>query len=96
MAGLALIGIAVLVVVVVVAAAWAMTQPGVAENVIYIAGIVLVAVVVIASVAYAAYAVIAIPMYMLKGEEYQEDTDYSIEDVRPVEDKTDSDERRDL
>lgn len=94
--GLALIGICVLVVVVIAAAAWALMQPGVAENVLYVAGIVAVAIVIIAIVAYAAYAIIAIPMYMLKGEEYQEDVDYSIDDVKAVEGKSDKDERRDL
>lgn len=94
--GLVLTGIAVLIIVVIIAAAWALTQPGVAENVLYIVGIAAAAIVIIAVVAYAAYALIAIPMYMLKGEEYQENVDYSIDDVRPVDDETDKGERRDF
>lgn len=79
----------------VVAAAWVLSRPGVAEDMLYIVGITLVAVVIVVIVAYVAYAFLAIPMYMLKGEEYQENVDYSIDDVRPIEDETDRDRRRD-
>ena len=92
--GLGLIAIAVVVVVVIIAAAWALMQPGVLENVGYILAIVLVAIIVIAIVAYAAYALIAIPMYMVKGETYQENVDYNLDDVKPVEGKEDKNEER--
>lgn len=85
---LGLVGLAVVIIVVIVAAAWALSQPGVLEDVLYVVAIIIVAIVVIAVVAYAVYALVAIPMYALKGEQYQEGVDYSIEDVKPVEGKS--------
>lgn len=92
--GLGLIAIAVVVIVVIIAAAWALSQPGVLENVLYVVAIAVVAIVVIAIVAYAAYALLAIPMYMYKGEQYQENVDYNLDDVKAVEGKGDKDEER--
>lgn len=92
--GLCLIAIAAVIIVVIIAAAWALSQPGVLENVLYVVAIAVVAIVVIAIVAYAAYALLAIPMYMYKGEQYQENVDYNLDDVKAVEGKGDKDEER--
>jgi hypothetical protein len=37
--------------------------------------------------------VIAIPMYVKKGEQYQEGVDYSIDDVKPVKESSSEDKK---
>lgn len=85
---LGLIGLVVLIVAVIAVAAWALMQPGVLENVLIVVGLVLLAIVIIAIAVYAVIALSAIPLYAMKGEQYQENVDYSIEDIDPVEGKS--------
>lgn len=91
--GLGLIGLAVLIVVVVIAAAWILSIPGVMDKVLYIAIVAIVAIAVVCIGAYAVIALAAIPYYVAKGEKYQENVDYDLDDVKPVEGKT-SDDRK--
>lgn len=89
---LAMVVIVVMVIVIIAAVAYALTQPGVLESVVTIAvvaAVIIVAAVVIIGVAVA---LIALPMYAYKGERYQENVDYGLDGVEPVEGKTDADE----
>ena len=51
----------------------------------------LVAIVIIA---YIVMAIIAVPTYAYKGEQYQENVDYNLDDVKAVEGKDDKNEER--
>ncbi len=46
---------------------------------------------VIAIVAYAIMLIIAVPMYIAKGEQVQEGVDYSLDDMKPVENSSSDD-----
>ena len=45
-------------------------------------------------IGYVAMAIMAIPMYAYKGEQYQEGVDYNLDDVKSVEGKDDKNEER--
>lgn len=86
--GLGLLALAVLIVAVVIAAAWILSLPGVMDKVLYIALVAVAAIAIVCIGAYALLALAAVPYYMAKGEQYQENVDYSLNDVDPVEGKT--------
>ena len=84
-AGIALI--VLMVVVIVAAISYALMQPGVLESVVTIVAIVAVVAVALIVIGYIVMALMAIPMYAYKGEQYQEGVDYSLDDVESVEGK---------
>lgn len=84
-AGIALI--VLMVVVIVAAIAYSLMQPGVLESVVTIVAIVAVVAVALIVIGYIVMALMAIPMYAYKGEQYQEGVDYSLDDVESVEGK---------
>ena len=84
-AGIALI--VLMVVVIVAAIAYALMQPGVLESVVTIVAIVAVVAVALIVIGYIVMALMAIPMYAYKGEQYQEGVDYILDDVVSVEGK---------
>ena len=88
----AIILVAVLVVAIGVALYYAFTVPGIMEsvtNILAIAGVVILAVIgIIALLA----AVLAVPMYAYKGERYQENVNYNLDDIQPAENKKDRDD----
>ena len=53
-----------------------------------------VSVIVSVIIAYIVMAIIAVPMYAYKGEQYQENVDYNLDDVKAVEGKDDKNEER--
>ena len=90
---LGLLAIAAAMIVIGIVAYYALSQSGVLDslvNVLAIAAVVVIAVVVIV---YVVMAVIALPMYVHKGETYQENVDYSLDDIESVGEKTDKDGR---
>lgn len=90
---LGLIALVVVIAVAIIAAAYALTLPGVMENLLLVAAVVIIAIAVIAVVAYIAYAVLGIAYYASKGEEYQENVDYDLEDVKPVRESSSEDKK---
>jgi len=56
-------------------------------NLIAIAAIVIVAIVVIVIMTYVAMALLALPYYAAKGETYQTDVPYDLDDVKAVKEK---------
>ena len=56
--------------------------------------IVAVVAVALVIIGYVAMAIMAIPMYAYKGEQYQEGVDYNLDDVKSVEGKDDKNEER--
>ena len=84
----------VLVVVVIAAAIAALFLiPGALESIVWILVIIGIAIVAIAAIIFICMVVLAVPMYVAKGEEYQTDVSYSIDDVESVK-ETSSEEKK--
>ncbi len=89
--GLGILLIVVATVIAIGLAIYALTIPGVLESLASIALLIVGAIVVIAIVAYAIMLIIAVPMYIAKGEQVQEGVDYSLDDMKPVENSSSDD-----
>lgn len=87
--GLVLIAIGIIAII--AAIAWALTQPGVLEEVVNILVIVVLIIIGAAIIIYAVVALAAIPVYAMKGEQYQEGIDYNMDDVKPVKESSSED-----
>ena len=84
----------VLIVAIIAAAVAALFLiPGALDTVAWIIAIVLIAIVAVAVVIFVFMVILAVPMYVAKGEEYQTDISYSIDDVESVK-ETSSDEKK--
>ena len=84
----------VLVVAIVAAAIAALFLiPGVLESVIWILVIIGIAIVAVVAVVFVFMVILAVPMYVAKGEEYQTDISYSIDDIESVK-ETSSEEKK--
>ena len=66
--------------------------PGALENLIIVCAIIIMALAVICVIIAIATGLIALPMYAHKGEEYQTDMSYSIDDVHSVSEKDNSED----
>ena len=62
-------------------------NPGILENILW--AVVIVAIIIVAAIAiiYFVMAILALPYYAMKGEEYQVDATYDLDDVKPVKEK---------
>ena len=75
----------VLIVAVIAAAIAALFLiPGVLESLVWILIIIGIAIAAIAAIIFVCMVVLAVPMYVAKGEEYQTDISYDLDDVKPV------------
>ncbi len=74
---------------------YALMIPGVFESVLNIAVIVVIAIVAVMIIIYAVMAILAIPMYAYKGELYQKDVSYSLDDIKSVKEKNSEDDEKD-
>ena len=84
----------VLVVAIVAAAIAALFLiPGVLESVIWVLVIIGIAIVAVVAVVFVFMVILAVPMYVAKGEEYQTDISYSIDDIESVK-ETSSEEKK--
>ena len=63
---------------------WILSNPAVLDATLMLAAAVIIAVVVIALIIAGIMVIIAIPVYAIKGEQYQTGVDYSLKDVKPV------------
>ena len=86
---LIIIGIVLLVAL----GAYILMTPGILDSLLTIA--IVVGIVIIASVMiiYAAIAIMAIPMYMHKGEQYQDGISYGMDSVKTVENSSSEDRK---
>ncbi len=89
--GLGILLIVVAVVIAIALAVYALTIPGVLESVATIALLIVGAIIVIALVAYAITIIIAVPMYIAKGEQVQEGVEYGLDGIKPVENSSSDD-----
>jgi hypothetical protein len=71
---------------------YALMIPGVLESVLNIALIVIVGIIAVIIIIYAVMAIIAIPMYAYKGESYQKDVSYDLNDVESVKERKSEDD----
>ena len=84
----------VLVVAIIAAAIAALFLiPGALESLVIVLAVIAVAIVAIVAVIFLCMVVLAVPMYVAKGEEYQTDISYSIDDVESVK-ETSSEEKK--
>ena len=81
------------IVLLVALGAYILMTPGILDSLLTIA--IVVGIVIIASVMiiYAAIAIMAIPMYMHKGEQYQDGISYSMDSVKTVENSSSEDRK---
>lgn len=81
------------IVLLVALGAYILMTPGILDSLLTIA--IVVGIVIIASVMiiYAAIAIMAIPMYMHKGEQYQDGISYSMDNVKTVENSSSKDKK---
>jgi len=84
----------VLVVAIIAAAIAALFLiPGALESLVIVLVVIAVAIAAIVAVIFLCMVVLAVPMYVAKGEEYQTDISYSIDDVESVK-ETSSEEKK--
>lgn len=81
------------IVLLVALGAYILMTPGILDSLLTIA--IVVGIVIIASVMiiYAAIAIMAIPMYMHKGEQYQDSISYGMDSVKTVENSSSEDRK---
>ncbi|MBQ7621208.1 MAG: hypothetical protein IJV47_01450 [Candidatus Methanomethylophilaceae archaeon] len=91
--GLGILLIAVGVVALIAVVVWALTNPDILEATINVIIIIVVAIVVIALIIAGVMLLMAIPLYVKKGEQYQENVDYSIDDVKSVKESSSEDKK---
>ena len=84
----------VLVIAIVAAAIAALFLiPGALESFVWILVIIAIAIAAVIAVIFIFMVILAVPMYVAKGEEYQTDISYSIDDVQSVK-ETSSEEKK--
>lgn len=91
--GLGLVLLAVGVIALIALVVWALTNPDILEATLTLIIFIVVAIIVIALIITGVMFIIAIPMYVKKGEQYQEGVDYSIDDVKPVKESSSEDKK---
>lgn len=92
--GLFLLSLIIVVIAVIGIVAWVfVTYPDVLENVVYAILIIIGAILVIAVAIWILAAVLAIPFYIKKGESYQDDVSYDLDDVSPVKEVRNDDKK---
>ena len=79
--------LAVGIVVLIALVAYVLMRPGVLEAALTAGVIILIAIVAIILIIYAVMAIIAIPMYAYKGEQYQKGASYELDDVKSIKEK---------
>lgn len=79
--------LAIGVIVIVAAIAYVLMTPDVWDKIINIAIVIIVAIVAVVLIIIAVMAILAVPMYAYKGEQYQSDKSYDLDDVEPVKEK---------
>ena len=67
--------------------------PGALDSVMMVLIVIAIAIAAIVAVVFICMVVLAVPMYVAKGEEYQTDISYSIDDVESVK-ETSSEEKK--
>jgi hypothetical protein len=88
---LGLVLIAIGIIAIIAAVVWVLMQPGALETLANVAIVAILVIFGIIIIFYAVVALAAIPLYAMKGEQYQEGIDYSMDDVQPVKESSSED-----
>ena len=91
--GLGMILVAIGVIGAIALLIWALTNPEILAATLTLIIVIVVALVVIALIIVGIMFIIAIPMYVAKGEQYQDGVDYSISDVKSVKESSSEDKK---
>lgn len=91
--GLGLILLVIGIIALIGLIAWALTDPDILEATMTLILFIGAAILIIAVLIMAAMILLAIPMYVKKGETYQVDIDYSLDDVKPVKESSSEDKK---
>ncbi|MBE6528875.1 MAG: hypothetical protein E7Z64_06955 [Thermoplasmata archaeon] len=91
--GLGLILLAIGIIALIGLIAWALMDPDILEATMTLILFIGAAILIIAVLIMAAMILLAIPMYVKKGETYQVDIDYSLDDVKPVKESSSEDKK---
>ena len=70
-------------------------NPWILKDLAYILIVVVIAIIIILVVVYLAMVVLAVPIYAAKGESYQKDMSYDINDVKAVKETSSEDKKKD-
>ncbi len=80
--GLALALIGIVIIAVIGITAWILySNPDILENVLYVILVIIAAIVIVIIAVWIITAVLAVPYYIAKGESYQDDASYNLDDV---------------
>ena len=91
--GLGMILLAIGVIGAIALLIWALTNPEILAATLTLIIVIVVALIVIALIIVGIMFIIAIPMYVAKGEQYQDGVDYSISDVKSVKESSSEDKK---
>ncbi|MFA6710817.1 MAG: hypothetical protein WC067_05135 [Candidatus Methanomethylophilaceae archaeon] len=83
-----------LVVVLVAIVVYIAYNPKILEDLAYLLIIIVIAIVIILVAVYLLMAILAVPMYAAKGESYQNDMSYDINDVKAVKETSSEDKKK--
>jgi len=79
--------ILLLVAIIAAAVIFLILNPGLIGNLLAIAVIAIIVIVAIVIIIFVVMALLALPLYVMKGETYQTDASYDLDDVRSVKEK---------
>jgi len=91
--GLGILLLVVAAVAVIGLIVWALTNPDILATTINVIIVIVIAIVVIILIVSGLMLIMAVPIYMKKGEQYQDGVDYSIDDVKPVKESSSEDKK---
>ena len=91
--GLGILLLVIAVVGIIGLIAWALTNPDILAATINVIIIIVVAIVILILIVTGIMLIMAVPIYIKKGEQYQEGVDYSIDDVKPVKESSSEDKK---
>lgn len=88
---LAMVAIGIAVIALIGVCVWILMNPDILQQLVMLVIIVVAVLILIGIIIAAAYVLLAIPMYVAKGEQYQDGVDYSLDDVKPVKESSSED-----
>jgi prepilin signal peptidase PulO-like enzyme (type II secretory pathway) len=91
--GLGMILLAIGVIALIGVIIWVLTNPDILAATLTLIIVIVIAIVIIALIIAGIMMIIAIPVYVAKGEQYQEGVDYKLDDVKPVKESSSEDDK---
>jgi len=82
-----ILGIAAIIAIVI----YILLNPSILEDLLYLVILIAIAIVAVVVIALAVMMILAIPFYLMKGEQYQDGTSYDLNDVKSVKESSSED-----